>query len=75
LVRQSSHGGGGSSGDTAPPPAKAASLAPHSTWATAKTGHEKQALQRQIDATDRQIDRLLYDLYGLTEEEIGIVEE
>ena len=32
------------------------------------------ALQRQIDATDRQIDRLVYELYGLTEEEIGIVE-
>lgn len=30
--------------------------------------------QRQIDATDRAIDRLVYDLYGLTEEEIGIVE-
>jgi len=33
------------------------------------------ALQRQIDATDRQIDRLVYELYGLTEEEIKIVEE
>ena len=32
-------------------------------------------LQGQIDATDRQIDRLVYELYGLTEEEIGIVEE
>ena len=31
-------------------------------------------LQRQIDATDQEIDRLVYDLYGLTEEEIGIVE-
>jgi len=28
----------------------------------------------QIDATDRQIDTLVYELYGLTEEEIGIVE-
>jgi hypothetical protein len=32
-------------------------------------------LQRQIDATDAQIDKLVYDLYGLTEEEIKIVEE
>jgi len=32
------------------------------------------AYQRQIDATDRQIDRLVYELYGLTDEEIGIVE-
>jgi hypothetical protein len=31
-------------------------------------------LQRQIDATDRQIDRLVYDLYGLTEAEIRFVE-
>jgi len=30
--------------------------------------------QRQIDATDRQIDRLVYELYGLTESEIQIVE-
>jgi DNA-binding CsgD family transcriptional regulator len=29
----------------------------------------------QIDATDRQIDRLVYRLYGLTDEEIAIVEE
>ncbi|MEK6743472.1 MAG: N-6 DNA methylase [Nitrospirota bacterium] len=41
---------------------------------TAKTDHEKTALQRQIDATDRQIDQLVYELYGLTEEEIKIVE-
>jgi len=31
-------------------------------------------LQHQIDATDRQIDRLVYELYGLTEDEIAIVE-
>ena len=42
--------------------------------ASAKTAHEKTALQRQIDATDNQIDRLVYELYGLTEEEIRIVE-
>lgn len=41
--------------------------------ATAKTGHEQMALQRQIDATDAQIDKLVYELYGLTEEEIKIV--
>ena len=34
----------------------------------------KTVLQRQIEATDRQIDRLVYELYGLTDEEIGIVE-
>jgi hypothetical protein len=31
-------------------------------------------LDRQIAATDRQIDRLVYDLYGLTDEEIALVE-
>jgi hypothetical protein len=31
-------------------------------------------IQRQIDATDRQIDKLVYELYGLTEDEIKIVE-
>ena len=35
---------------------------------------EKLLITRQIEATDRQIDRLVYELYGLTEEEIGIVE-
>jgi len=39
-----------------------------------KTDHEKTALQRQIDAVDRQIDQLVYELYGLTEEERKIVE-
>jgi len=43
--------------------------------ASVKTEHEKTALQRQIDATDKQIDQLVYELYGLTEEEIRIVEE
>jgi hypothetical protein len=50
-------------------------LALHKQLATARTPHEKTSLQTQIAATDRQIDRLVYDLYGLTEEEIRIVEE
>jgi hypothetical protein len=29
----------------------------------------------QISATDKQIDDLVYELYGLTDEEISIVEE
>jgi hypothetical protein len=32
-------------------------------------------LKRQIEATDRQIDELVYTLYGLTEDEVKIVEE
>jgi len=39
-----------------------------------QTPYEQELLQREIDATDAQIDRLVYDLYGLTEEEIKIVE-
>ena len=49
-------------------------LALHKQLAAAKIGHEQTALQRQIEATDRQIDALVYELYGLTEEEIKIVE-
>ncbi len=32
------------------------------------------ALKTEIDKTDKEIDRMVYELYGLTEEEIGIVE-
>ena len=39
-----------------------------------RTQHEQTVLQRQIEAVDRQIDALVYELYGLTEEEIAIVE-
>jgi hypothetical protein len=37
---------------------------------------KKQALdiKNQIDQTDKEIDRMVYELYGLTEEEIAIVE-
>ena len=31
-------------------------------------------MERQIAAADRQIDALVYDLYGLTAEEIKVVE-
>ena len=35
---------------------------------------EKKLYQRQIEATDQEIDALVYELYGLTEDEIAIVE-
>ena len=30
---------------------------------------DKTAIQRQIDVTDKQTDRLVYERYGLTDEE------
>jgi hypothetical protein len=35
---------------------------------------EAQELQAQITATEKEIDQMVYELYGLTEEEILIVE-
>jgi hypothetical protein len=35
---------------------------------------EKEPIERQIKATDKKIDQLVYQLYGLTEEEIKVVE-
>ena len=42
--------------------------------ATTRLPQEKTILQRQITATDRQIDQLVYQLYDLTPAEIAIVE-
>ena len=47
----------------------------HKDLHAAKTEHDKTLIQRRIDATDKQIDNLVYELYGLTDEEIRIVEE
>jgi len=47
----------------------------HKKLNEANTPHEKTALQRQIDATDKQIDSLVNKLYNLTDDEIRIVEE
>lgn len=41
---------------------------------SARTPQAKEALQREIEATDKQINQLVYELYGLAEEEIKIVE-
>lgn len=46
----------------------------HKEKAGARLGQEKAVLQQQIEATNTQMDLLVYDLYGLTEEEIRIVE-
>lgn len=46
----------------------------HEQLFASKTPHEQTALRRHIAANDRQIDFLVYELYGLTKEEIRIVE-
>jgi type I restriction-modification system DNA methylase subunit len=46
----------------------------HKKLTTAKTPDEKTRFQRQIDTTDSQIDKLVYDLYNLTTKEIEIIE-
>ena len=49
-------------------------LALHKRLAAATIPADKNLYQRQIDATDRQIDALVYELYGLMVEEIRVVE-
>jgi hypothetical protein len=46
----------------------------HKQLAAVQNPNGKTHLQRQIDAADREIDQLVYALYGLTEEDIRIVE-
>ena len=46
----------------------------HRKLAAAAIPADKKLYQRQIEATDRQIDTLVYELYDLTEDEIKIVE-
>jgi hypothetical protein len=47
----------------------------HKRKAEAKDAAGQERLQRLIASTDTQIDALVYELYGLTEEEIRVVEE
>jgi type I restriction-modification system DNA methylase subunit/predicted type IV restriction endonuclease len=46
----------------------------HKQVAKAKGERERTVIQRQIDSTDADIDKLVYELYGLTTKEIAIVE-
>jgi hypothetical protein len=52
------------------------SLKEEGEWETYFLEEAKQALalKSEIDKTDKEIDRMVYELYGLTDEEIGIVE-
>ena len=36
---------------------------------------EKQKIEQEIQKTDKEIDELVYQLYGITEEEKKIIEE
>jgi hypothetical protein len=38
-------------------------------------GHDRAVIQRQIDATDHQIDQLVYQLYGLSDQENTLIED
>lgn len=46
----------------------------HKKLAAATIPADKDLYQRGIEATDKEIDALVYELYGLSEEEIAIVE-
>ena len=62
--------------------AKSAQLVPivdsvlslHRQWQSAILPHDRDQLVRRIDAIEWQIDKLIYEIYGLSEEEIKIVE-
>ncbi|MFH1929707.1 MAG: hypothetical protein ABIK79_16300 [Chloroflexota bacterium] len=49
-------------------------LALHRKLAAVSIPADKKLYQRQIEATDCQIDALVYELYWLTEQEIATVE-
>jgi hypothetical protein len=40
----------------------------------AKTEPDRVSLRWKIESTDREVDRLVYELYGLTEAEVAVVE-
>ena len=39
-----------------------------------RTPQEQEMVKREIESTNKAIDKLVYELYGLSEEEIRIVE-
>ena len=49
-------------------------FAPFRGFRVSESPADKELYQQQIEATDRQIDALVSELYGLTEEEIAVVE-
>lgn len=47
----------------------------HKKLDAAKLGSEREMILRRINATDAEINKLVYKLYGLTTEDISIIEE
>jgi len=46
----------------------------HKQSAAVRSPQDKDRVKREIESTDGAIDRLVYELYGLTEYEVKIVE-
>ena len=49
-------------------------LALHKSLKSAHNPQEADRLTREVESTDKAIDGLMYELYELTEEEIGMAE-
>ena len=47
----------------------------HKHLQSTETDHDRTIYQRQVDATDNEIDQLVYELYGLTKDEIDVIEQ
>lgn len=50
-------------------------LSLHKRLAAEQLPQHREQIQREMDATARQIDQLVYQLYALTDDEIRIIEE
>ena len=46
-----------------------------SQYSHLKSPHDQRATEREIASADSEIDRLVYEFYGLNEEEIALVED
>jgi hypothetical protein len=55
-------------------PSAGSGQALHKQLPKAKTPHEQESLKRTIAATDKRIDALVYELCGMMEGEIRIIE-
>jgi hypothetical protein len=47
----------------------------HKHLSQAKTDQERRIITHEIESTDRQIDSLVFAIYGMTADEIALVEE